>query len=154
MPIERDNRNVNDAIDEIVLEVNAELEAIQEDIEDASIKIYLAYFAQSSTSAPTVNVFKNTTGKTWTWARNGVGQYNVPFPSGVTTIFMPTSSNYSQGAITQKIIDGSGVETGSFILYVDGTTLRLHIYNTDGDFAEYSTLLGNTIIALPPIYIL
>lgn len=109
---------------------------------------YVAFFAQSGTSAPSVIVGQNTTGSAMSWARNGVGQYNVSV-SGLGTLWIPFASNYANGATTQKVINGSGVEAGSLTIYQDGTTLRLHTYDLTGAFIEYSTLLGNTIISLP-----
>lgn len=110
---------------------------------------YVVFFAQTTTSAPTITVAQNNTGETFTWARNGVGQYNVPIPMGIGTLHLPFASDYANGATTQKVIDGSGLEIGSLTLYQDGTTLRLHTYDLTGAYVEYSSLLGNTVISLP-----
>jgi hypothetical protein len=79
MPIERDNRNVNDAIDEIVQEVNEELEEVNEALEDLELpyKKYVALLTQSGTSNPTVTVLENTLSGTPTVTRDGAGYTKI-----------------------------------------------------------------------------
>jgi hypothetical protein len=110
---------------------------------------YVIYFSQEVTDNPTIVELQNTTGETFTWTRNGVGQYNTPIPSGLGILWIPFASNYVNGATTQKVINGDGEESGSLTIYQDGTTLRLETYDLDGNYIEYSSLLGNTVIPLP-----
>jgi hypothetical protein len=131
----RTTRNVNDSIDEIVLEVNAELAAIQEDIDNASLKIYLARFAQSGTSNPVVTEFLNTTGQTFTWTRHSLGRYRCtmarPFIGGFNTfdVTSPARINF----------------TGGFYIEIAHKTTYLEIFVKNGmeELVEYSTAFDN-----------
>lgn len=151
MPIERDNRNVNDAIDEIVSEVNVELEAIQDDIADASLKIYLATFSQTGTSNPVVNVLKNTTGKTLTWTREGVGSYSAPLD---VTPYISGSTNWTGASTMLYVPRYNGTNDGSIVIYYYQQKIFLDCIRVDNSaYVEYSTMLGTSDLDLPPIFI-
>jgi hypothetical protein len=109
---------------------------------------YIPKFTQTSTDNPITVAIQNTTGETFSWVRTGVGQYNTDIPTGVV-VYCPFISDYQQGATVQKVISGAGVESGSIVMYYDNTNIYLECYDMAGDYIEYSTLLGITIITLP-----
>jgi hypothetical protein len=112
-------------------------------------KIYTAFFAQTVMNNPDVTVLRNTTGGVFTWTRANVGRYQSPIPAGLGTLFVPFASNYVNGATAQKIIDGNGEDFGTLTIYITGGIIYLETYDLVGNYVEYSSLLGNTVIALP-----
>jgi hypothetical protein len=139
MPIERDNRNVNDAIDEIVLEVNEALEDIT-----PTYSIYAARFTQSGTSNPVVTSIINTTGQTITWTRASAGVYEA---SVTGNVFVSGQQTGGTSGIVHEIMNNVGTIVGVYNLYYTASPskLTLIIANTFTDFVDYSTIANGSL---------
>ena len=96
--------------------------------QQVAFKVYKAKLSQSGTGNPTAVVLKNDTGKTFTFARNSAGSYNLTFSSvyaDANKIDIYIHLQNGSYVAPQVIIDNLGVLATIETKYWDGATFAL-----------------------------